>query len=42
MPLPHRDPADRFLAATAELMDLTLVTGDDHLLALGIIRTMKN
>jgi PIN domain nuclease of toxin-antitoxin system len=42
LPLPHRDPADRFLAATAELMDLTLVTGDDNLLALGIIRTMKN
>jgi PIN domain nuclease of toxin-antitoxin system len=42
LPLPHRDPADRFLAATAELMDLTLVTGDDNLLALGTIRTMKN
>jgi PIN domain nuclease of toxin-antitoxin system len=42
LPLPHRDPADRFLAATAEVMDLTLVTGDDNLLSLGTIRTMKN
>jgi PIN domain nuclease of toxin-antitoxin system len=42
MPLPHRDPAGRFLAATAEFMDLTMVTSDDHLLALGVIRTMKN
>jgi PIN domain nuclease of toxin-antitoxin system len=41
-PLAHRDPADRFLAATAQLMDLTLVTADDNLLRLGTIRTMKN
>jgi PIN domain nuclease of toxin-antitoxin system len=41
-PLPHRDPAGRFLAATAQVMDLTLVTSDDHLLGLGTIRTMKN
>jgi PIN domain nuclease of toxin-antitoxin system len=25
LPLPHRDPADRFLAATAQLVNLTLV-----------------
>ena len=31
--LPHRDPADRFLAATAEIFELTLVTGDRRLLA---------
>jgi PIN domain nuclease of toxin-antitoxin system len=42
LPLPQRDPADRFLAATAQLMDLTLVTADDSLLRLGTIRTMKN
>jgi PIN domain nuclease of toxin-antitoxin system len=42
LPLPHRDQADRFLAATAEVMDLTLVTSDDNLLGLGTIRTMKN
>jgi PIN domain nuclease of toxin-antitoxin system len=41
-PLPHRDPADRFLAATAQVMDLTLVTSDNALLGLGTIRTMKN
>ena len=31
--LPHRDPADRFLAATAEIFELTLVTDDRRLLA---------
>jgi len=30
--LPHRDPADRFLAATARVYDLVLVTADDRLL----------
>ena len=39
--LPQPDPADRFLAATAQLLDLTLVTADDNLLRLGTIRTMK-
>jgi PIN domain nuclease of toxin-antitoxin system len=29
--LPHRDPADTFLAATAKVYDLTLVTADDNL-----------
>ena len=42
LPLPQRDPADRFLAATAQIMDLTLVTADDNLRRLGTIRTMKN
>ena len=42
LPLPQRDPADRFLAATAQVMDLTLVTADNTLLQLGTIRTMKN
>jgi len=42
LPLPHRDPADRFLAATAQVMDLTLVTRDDLLLDLGTIETMKD
>ncbi len=41
-PRPHRDPADRFLAATAQFMDLTLVNSDDLLLGLGTIRAMKN
>jgi PIN domain nuclease of toxin-antitoxin system len=30
--LPHQDPADRFLAATARVYGLTLVTADDRLL----------
>lgn len=30
LPLLHRDPANRFLAATAQLMDLTVVTSDDN------------
>lgn len=30
--LPHRDPADRFLLATAKVFELTLVTADEHLL----------
>ena len=42
LPLEQRDPADRFLAATAQILDLTLVTADDNLLRLGTIRTMKN
>ena len=42
LPLPQRDPADPFLAATAQVLDLTLVTAGDNLLRLGTIRTMKN
>jgi PIN domain nuclease of toxin-antitoxin system len=38
----HQDPADRILAATAEVLDLTLVTADERLLGLGTIRTMGN
>lgn len=30
--LKHEDPADRFLAATAAVYDLTLLTGDERLL----------
>lgn len=30
--LPHEDPADRFLAATARVLDLTLLTADARLL----------
>ena len=30
--LPHRDPADRFLVATAKFYDLTLITSDRRLL----------
>lgn len=40
--LPHNDPADRFLAATAQLLRLTLVTADGNLLGLGDISTLAN
>jgi PIN domain nuclease of toxin-antitoxin system len=36
------DPADRFLAATAMILDLTLVTADKNLLGLGEIATLAN
>ncbi len=42
MPLPHADPADRFLAATAKVLKLTLVTADQKLLGLGEIATLAN
>lgn len=42
LPLAHRDPADRFLAATALVLDLTLVTADAKLLGLGEISTLAN
>jgi PIN domain nuclease of toxin-antitoxin system len=32
MMLSHRDPADRFLVATAKVYDLTLVTADQQLM----------
>jgi PIN domain nuclease of toxin-antitoxin system len=38
----HQDPADRFLAATAQVLDLVLVTADERLLGLGNIKTMAN
>ncbi|MGB8579624.1 MAG: type II toxin-antitoxin system VapC family toxin [Candidatus Sulfotelmatobacter sp.] len=40
--LPHADPADRFLAATAKVLKLTLVTADQRLLGLGEIATLAN
>ena len=38
----HSDPADRFLAATAKVFSLTLVTADERLLGLGDIATLAN
>ena len=38
----HDDPADRFLAATADVYDLTLVTADEHLLGGKGFRTLAN
>lgn len=40
--LPHQDPADRFLAATARVFDLTLVTADERLLGLPDVSTLAN
>jgi PIN domain nuclease of toxin-antitoxin system len=40
--LSQRDPADRFLAATAKVLGLTLVTADAGLLGLGEIATLAN
>jgi PIN domain nuclease of toxin-antitoxin system len=40
--LEHDDPADRFLAATADVYELTLVTADDRLLRGRGFRTLGN
>jgi len=40
--LAHEDPADRFLAATADVYELTLVTADDRLLRGRGFRTLAN
>ncbi len=42
LPLSHPDPADRFLAATALVLGLTLVSADRRLLGLGEISTLAN
>ena len=42
LPLSHQDPADRFLAATAAVLGLTLVTADQRLLGLGTIATLAH
>lgn len=39
--LPHNDPADRFLGATANVYDLQLMTADQNLLASAEISTVK-
>ena len=40
--LPHQDPADRFIAATALVRGFTLATSDKHLLNYRSIRTLAN
>jgi len=40
--LEHEDPADRFLAATADVYELTLVTADERLLRGKGFRTLAN
>ena len=38
--LPHKDPADRFIAATALVYDLILVTADQKLLACSKLKSL--
>jgi PIN domain nuclease of toxin-antitoxin system len=38
----HRDPADRFLIATAKVYDLTLVTADERLLNVAGLSVLPN
>ena len=40
--LGHRDPADRFLVATAKVYDLTLVTADEQLMNVPGLSTLRN
>lgn len=40
--LPHNDPADGFIAATARVFGLTLVTADEQLAALADIAVLPN
>ena len=40
--LPHQDPADRFLAATAKVLNLLLVTADRRILRARDIKTLAN
>ena len=40
--LPHPDPADRFLVATALVYDLTLVTADEILLQAKVCAVLAN
>jgi PIN domain nuclease of toxin-antitoxin system len=41
-PLSHRDPADRFLVATAKVHDLTLVTADARLMRVPGLKVLPN
>jgi PIN domain nuclease of toxin-antitoxin system len=38
----HSDPSDRWLAASAKVFDLTLVTGDEKLIAAPGIKVLAN
>ncbi len=40
--LPHNDPADGFIAATAKIFGLTLVTADQELASLKDIAVLRN
>jgi len=40
--VPHHDPADRFIAASAVVHELTLATADERLLRSRQYRTLPN
>jgi PIN domain nuclease of toxin-antitoxin system len=40
--VPQRDPADRFLVATARVFNLTLVTADQNLIDSGVVSILAN
>ena len=40
--LPHQDPADRFISATALIYDLTLMTIDERLISAPWLPTLEN
>jgi len=40
--LPHRDPADLFIVATARVLGLTLVTSDQHLIKSAQVPILSN
>lgn len=40
--LPHRDPADLLIVATARVLNLTLVTADERLIAAKQVATLAN
>ena len=40
--LPHRDPADLFIVATARVLGLTLVTADQHLIKSAQVSILSN
>jgi PIN domain nuclease of toxin-antitoxin system len=40
--MPHRDPADRLITATARVLGLTLVTADDRILDAAPVPTLAN
>jgi PIN domain nuclease of toxin-antitoxin system len=40
--LGHRDPADRFLVATAKVYDLTLITADERLISVPGLKVLPN
>ena len=42
VPLLHEDPADRFIAATARVYELTLVTADERLMGVEGLEVLAN